>query len=195
MKNPGIKIAVGALCALAMASISSMAVRANDEGRHLRLFTRLSTFNEVLPKGTGGHGRFEAKLSEDGTTLNWTLSWTGLTAPPIQAHIHFAQEGVNGNVMTFLCGGPAGSATIPQKPDCPAMTTATVTGTTTAADIIPLNAGASDQGLNAGDFATFLRAIKTGDGYANVHTPRFPGGEIRGQLAVIRDHNRDEDDD
>jgi len=34
-------------------------------------------------------------------------------------------------------------------------------------------------------FATFLRAMRSGDGYCNMHTTRFPGGEIRGQIASI----------
>ena len=47
-------------------------------------------------------------------------------------------------------------------------------------------AGATDQGLDLHDFATFLNAIRTGDTYANLHTTRFPAGEIRGQLTVRR---------
>ena len=102
--------------------------------------------------------------------------------PPLFAHIHFGQKGVNANVMTFFCGGPKGSTTNPQKPDCPQTTSGSISGTTTAADIVPLNTGASDQGLDANDFATFLEALRRGDGYANMHTTRFPGGEIRGQI-------------
>jgi hypothetical protein len=95
--------------------------------------------------------------------------------------------------MTFFCGGPKGNPVIPQKPDCPQTTSGSITGTTTAADVIALNtAGPNDQGLDQHDFATFLRAIRSGDGYANMHTTRFPGGEIRGQIAV---HSGDEDDD
>jgi hypothetical protein len=86
--------------------------------------------------------------------------------------------------MTFLCGGPTGNPAIPQKPDCPQTTSGSITGTTDAGDIIGLNSGTTDLGLDPHDFATFLRALRAGDGYANMHTTRFPGGEIRGQLAL-----------
>jgi len=169
-------------------------VRANDDEDRLMSFsTNLSTFHEVPPKGTGATGTFRAQLSSDGSTLSWTFTWTGLTGPPLFAHIHFGQRGVNANVMTFFCGGPKGSATNPAKPDCPQTTSGSITGTTTAADIVPLNTGATDQGLDANDFATFLHALRVGDGYANMHTVRFPGGEIRGQVSARRGGQEDDD--
>jgi hypothetical protein len=187
----GLKTVAVAACVLAVASATGQAVRANNDDGQVRFSTNLSTFNEVPPKGTGASGTFRAQLSPDGSTLSWTFTWTGLTGPPLFAHIHFGERGVNANVMTFFCGGPKGSATNPQKPDCPQTTSGSITGTTTAADIVPLNSAPSDQGLDANDFATFLRALRAGDGYANMHTTRFPGGEIRGQVAA---HRGDDDD-
>lgn len=184
MKNLGVKIAATAIFAVAVASISSMSLRAQGDDRPVRLSANLSTFHEVPPKGTGGSGTFHATLSADGTMLSWTFTWEGLTGPPAQAHIHFGQRGVNASVMTFFCGGP--------KPACPQTTSGSITGMTTAADILPLNTPPSDQGLNANDFATFLRALRSGDGYCNMHTARFPGGEIRGQIVV---HHGERDDD
>ena len=192
MKNLGCKIAVTTAFAIATAFVASVSVRAQNDDRPHRFAAKLSTFNEVPPKGTGATGTFRARLSEDGTTLNWTFTWSGLTGPPLFAHIHFGQRGVNANVMTFFCGGPKGSLVNPQKPDCPQTTSGSITGSTTAADIVALNSGTTDQGLDANDFATFLRAIRSGDGYCNMHTVRFPGGEIRGQVAVHRDGDDDE---
>jgi hypothetical protein len=195
MKNLELSITMAAVGVLSLATVTSQSMRANnseDQGT-LRASAKLSTFNEVLPKGTGASGIFRARLSADGTTLNWTFSWTGLTGPPLFAHIHFAQPGVNGNIMTFLCGGPNGNPDIPAKPSCPQTTEASISGSTTAADIIALNSGTTDQGVDLHDFATFLNAIRTGNTYANLHTTRFPGGEIRGQLSVRRS-NPDDDD-
>jgi hypothetical protein len=154
----------------------------------------LSTFNEVPPKANGAHGTFRAKLSEDGTTLSWTFTWSGLSGPPLFAHIHFGLKGANYPVMTYFCGGPKGIANIPQKPDCPQTTSGSITGTTTAADIIALNTpgATTDQALDQHDFAGFLRALGAGSAYANMHTTRFQGGEIRGQIAA---HRGDEGDD
>jgi hypothetical protein len=184
MKSLIFKITMAMLFVTAAAGLASMGVRAQDSGDSTRFSSRLSSFSEVPPKAIGSHGSFNATLNDDGTTLNWTLTWTGLTGPPLFAHIHFAQVGVSSSVMTWLCGGPAGSPDVPAKPACPQSTSGSITGTTDAGDIIGLNSGTSDLGLDPHDFATFLRALRAGDGYANMHTTRFPGGEIRGQLAA-----------
>jgi len=186
MKNLGCKIAVTAAFALTTAIVAGVNVRAQDDDRPHRFSAKLSTFNEVPPKSTGARGAFHARLSEDGTTLNWTFTWSGLTGPPLFAHIHFGLKGANYPVMTFFCGGPNNNPAIPQKPNCPQTTSGSITGTTTAADIFALNTpgATTDQGLDEHDFAGFLRALRAGSAYANMHTVRFPVGEIRGQIAV-----------
>jgi hypothetical protein len=78
--------------------------------------------------------------------------------------------------MIFLCGGGG-------QPACPAATAGTVTGTITPTNVT----GPTLQGITPGDLAAALRAIAGGEGYANIHTARFPGGEIRGQVKVHRD--------
>src|SRR6266850_3413369 len=192
MKKLCMSAALAAIAVLVFGNFSTQANNNND-GDALRFSTRLSTFNEVPPKANGAHGTFRAKLSEDGTTLSWTFTWSGLTGPPLFAHIHFGLKGANYPVMTFFCGGPANNPAIPQKPDCPQTTSGSITGTTTAADIFALStAGPTDQGLDGHDFAGFLRALRAGSAYANMHTSRFPGGEIRGQIVA---HRGDGDDD
>jgi hypothetical protein len=195
MKNLVFKMAVAISCVLVMTGTSiQSALAASDHDDVVRFTANASTFQEVVPKGNGAHGRFVSTLSEDGTTLNWTFTWEGLTGPPLFAHIHFAMRGVNGGIMTFLCGGPNGNPDVPAKPACPQTTSGTITGSTTAADIIALTTpGPTDQAVPLHDFATFLRTIRVGDSYVNMHTTRFPGGEIRGQLS--RGHNDDDDDD
>jgi hypothetical protein len=53
-----------------------------------------------------------------------------------------------------------------------------VTGTATAANVV----GPTAQGFAVGDLAAVERAIKAGVTYANMHTAKFPAGEIRGQI-------------
>src|SRR6266850_2471293 len=185
MKKLCMSAALAAIAVLVFGNFSTQANNNND-GDALRFSTRLSTFNEVPPKANGAHGTFRAKLSEDGTTLSWTFTWSGLSGPPLFAHIHFGLKGGNYPVMTFFCGGPKNNPAIPQKPDCPQTTSGSITGTTTAADIFALNTpgATTDQGLDEHDFAGFLRALRAGSAYANMHTVRFPVGEIRGQIAV-----------
>jgi hypothetical protein len=57
----------------------------------------------------------------------------------------------------------------------------------TAADVI----GPTGQGVAAGEFEEVLKAIRAGVAYANVHSTRNQGGEIRGQ---IRAGDGDDDD-
>ena len=50
----------------------------------------------------------------------------------------------------------------------------------TAANVV----GPIAQGIAAGNLAAILEMIRAGFGYANMHTARFPSGEIRGQIKV-----------
>ena len=47
-----------------------------------------------------------------------------------------------------------------------------------AADVI----GPAGQGIEAGNLAEILAAMRAGHAYANVHSSKWPGGEIRAQL-------------
>jgi len=73
--------------------------------------------------------------------------------------------------MIFLCGGGG-------QPDCPAVTSGTITGTITAANVT----GPTTQGIDIGDLDSALKAVRAGLAYANMHTTNFAGGEIRGQV-------------
>jgi hypothetical protein len=107
--------------------------------------------------------------------VRFKLSYEGLEGGPILfAHIHLGQKGVNGGVMAFLCNN---TPTGPQPRPCPAGP-ATIEGTITPADILPL----ATQQVPAGGFEDFLRALRNGTAYANLHTTASPGGEIRGQI-------------
>ena len=57
-----------------------------------------------------------------------------------------------------------------------------MTGTLEADDVI----GPADQGIAAGEFSELVAAIRAGATYANVHSTKYPGGEIRAQLAGKR---------
>jgi hypothetical protein len=147
----------------------------NDNG-DIVLETSLRGINEVPPNNTPATGSFAATIQADGT-ITFTFTYANLSATPIQAHIHFGRNNVNGGVMIFLCGGGA-------QPACPSATSATFTGTITSANVV----GPAGQGVAAGDLASALRLIiMDHQGYANIHNAKFPGGEIRGQLRVKRE--------
>jgi hypothetical protein len=50
--------------------------------------------------------------SQDGQSVAWQLSYADLEGAVTQSHIHFAQRGVNGAIIVFLCSnlgnGPGG---------------------------------------------------------------------------------------
>jgi CHRD domain len=135
--------------------------------------TSLRGANEVPAINSDGTGSFAMTIHEDGT-ITFTETFANLTSNIILSHIHFGEIHVAGGVMVFLCGGDS-------QPACPAATSGTITGTITAANVT----GPTGQGVTAGDLASALRAIRQGAGYVNIHTVKFPGGEIRGQLRIV----------
>ena len=166
------------LVAIALAGVALASLASSEDNF---LAARLSGLNEVPPTASRGTGTLRATISNDEASISFTLTFDNLTANPAVAHIHFGPTKVNGGVMVFFCGGGG-------KPACPAATSGTVTGTITAADIV----GPAAQGIPAapaGQFADVIRAIRTGNGYANIHTANFPGGEIRGQVRTDDDNN------
>jgi hypothetical protein len=166
MKKLWISLALAGVLFLTFAGYST---RADDDETLLR--AKLSGFQEVPPKVTNGTGTFRATIN--GNSISYELTFSDLSTKAFGAHIHFAQRGVNGGIFAFLCGGGG------QAPCPPAG--GTVTGTITAANIL---GPTPDQGITAGDFAAAVRAIRSGETYANVHSMRYPGGEIRGQIKV-----------
>ncbi|HKE60725.1 MAG TPA: CHRD domain-containing protein [Pyrinomonadaceae bacterium] len=184
MKNKlrvGLILAAAILIAVA-ATANRFNVRADHDDDATTFRARLSGFGEVPPKLVDGQGRFNGTLSQDKTSITWTISWTGLTGPAQAAHVHFGQNQVNGNVVVFFCGG-GGRPACPDGPDH----SGSVSGTWTSADILAVAA----QNVSAGDLPGFLRILNANEGYANIHTTLFPGGEIRGQVSV---RNEDRDD-
>lgn len=121
---------------------------------------------------TTGSGQFRGEISSDESSIAFELSYQDLVGEVTVAKIYFGQHNVNGGVVAFLCGGGG-------RPACPSAP-GTVTGTITAEDII----GPEDQGISPGEFEKVLFTIRRVQTYANVHTDRFPEGEIRGQLSV-----------
>lgn len=134
----------------------------------------LSGFEEVPPRLTRATGRFEARLADDGRSIEYVLSFSNLSSPSTAAHLHFGQPGVNGEIFAFLCGGN-------DKPGCPGIG-GTVTGTIDPEDIL----GIPEQGLAPGDLQGALRIMRAGLAYVNVHSRVFPAGEIRGQVRAER---------
>jgi hypothetical protein len=163
---------------LAVASISALLLVSSARADAQQFHAKFSGFNEIGGLGAGetgailseGQGTLTLDLDREAQTLDYTLTYTGLSAPVTVAHIHFGKTHVAGGVIAFLCGGGG-------KPACPAAG-GTVTGTIVPGNVI----GPTGQGIPAGDFDALEDALTSDTAYGNIHTTNFPAGEIRGQI-------------
>jgi hypothetical protein len=151
--------------------------------RPVKVETDLRSTNEVpVVSSLAASGHFSATLDEENLTITYELSYDNLEAAPLAGHVHVGQIGVNGAIPLFLCANapalpPAGSAPVQACPPAPA----TITGVLTPADIVPRPAQGIDA-ASAQDFVELIRLMRDGHMYANVHTTKYIGGEIRGQV-------------
>ena len=171
------------LIALLVVCLGTFALGFTDGLKNIKEF--LIGYEEVPSISTAANGEFKARINQDETAITYTLSYSDLEGAVQQSHIHLGQKGANGGISVFLCSnlgnGPAGTQACPPAP-------ATITGTITAADVspnIPSTLAARNQGLDTGEFAEFLSALRAGKTYVNVHSSKFPGGEVRSQIKDV----------
>jgi hypothetical protein len=170
MMKPSVRLVLAASGVTAMVAVSSVWISAQSGNRSASVRSVLNGYQENPSISTTGHGVFTARIDDRAMTVAYELTYADLEGgAATAAHIHFGGRDHNGGVSVFLCGGPL--------PACPA-TEGTVTGVFGPEDVL----GPSGQGIEAGSFEELVRAIRAGHTYVNVHTPRWPGGEIRGQL-------------
>ncbi|MCW5632520.1 MAG: CHRD domain-containing protein [Rubrivivax sp.] len=173
--SPLARVLFGALAALAVAGASATGPRhPHDDDDEFE--ATLRGYSEVPAVSSVARGRFKARLDKASQTLRYELTYSGLEGDVRQAHIHFGQHHTNGGIMVWLCQTSANVDPTGLSPVCPQA--GSVTGTLSAANVI----GPSGQGVAANEFAEFLAALRAGAGYVNVHSTKFPGGEIRGQV-------------
>ncbi len=123
------------------------------------------TGKEVVPAvKTAAKGEAIFKLSKDGKDLTFTVTVTDIENVTA-AHIHGGKKGKNGAPVINLFTGPMKEGKFSGE---------LATGTITDADLF-----GSLQGKTVSDV---VKMIKAGDFYVNVHTEKYPDGEIRGQI-------------
>ena len=161
------RVLITVLALLVVASVGSIQASASG-GKNFS--ASLTGYEETPTLSVAGTGSFSARLSGDGTSISYSLTYSDLTGPALFAHIHLGMPAIAGGVIAFLCGGGG------QDP-CPGAA-GTVTGTIEAANVV----GPEGQGIAAGEFAELVAAMQFGATYVNVHTDAFPNGELRGQI-------------
>lgn len=167
-----VKLAIVVAVVAAGTAVATVAIAGG--GKEIR--EHLTGYEETpLALSTPGKGDFKARIDKRGQRIEYRLRYADLEAPVTQAHIHFGAESQSGGISVFLCSnlgnGPAGTQACPPQP-------ATITGTIVPQDVI----GPAAQGIAPGEFAELLDAIRAGAAYVNVHSEKYPGGEIRAQF-------------
>ena len=207
MKRHQTQLLLSLVAVLGILGVSSVAVakdgRDRDDGDN-DLRATLIGFEEVNgPNGTGSvstpaSGSFRGQISSDELSIGYTLSYSGLEGDVRQSHIHLGQRGVSGGIVVFLCQTTFNTDDTGRAPTCPQ--SGTVMGTLTKANVTNRATAQGIEGSATGstdaEFAEFIRAIRAGVTYVNVHTAnatgvatKFNSGEIRGQVKA-GDHDR-----
>ena len=122
----------------------------------------LTAGDEVPPcaaAGQGAQGQGNVTLSPDESSLTATVNYSGLSGPVTAAHIHTGNAGVAGPVVLPF-GGDLSSP---------------INKSFTAADYVAAPGAPPD-------FPSFVRSLKSGGAYLNIHTAACKPGEIRGQI-------------
>jgi hypothetical protein len=164
--------------------VGSAAALASNNGVS-RIREILTGLKEVPVTSTTGNGTFHAEIDDEAQEIRYTLTFADLEGDVRQSHIHIAPAQNSGNIMLWLCqtaANPSPVATTPQcsDPNNPGTARAnTVTGVLTGADIV---ASATANGVVAGEFNEAVALIRSGLTYVNVHSVKFPPGEIRSQI-------------
>ncbi|WP_373516685.1 CHRD domain-containing protein [Pricia sp.] len=121
--------------------------------------------NEVPARETKAAGHVSVKINKDEQSLYYKI--TAANIDDVRAaHFHLAPEGANGAVVVTLYTNPDQ----PSGPQNGVLTEGVITADNLQGD------------LAEADFATLIGAIRSGGIYVNVHTSRYPSGELRAQL-------------
>lgn len=168
--KPG-RVALGVVVLAAAAVGTALASGARDYS------AQMAALNEIPVVSSTGSGGLTARLSNDGSSVDWELTYRDLEGTVTQSHIHLGQSNANGGVAVWLCSNLPSPPTPAGVAACPAPS-GTVTGTFDASDVV----GPAGQGVAPGEMDELLDLIAARATYVNVHTTKHPAGEMRGTL-------------
>jgi hypothetical protein len=123
----------------------------------------LSDFVKPNPVPTAGAG--VAFFFLTGSRINYTVTWSALSGPAVEAHLHGASDTTD--VAGTLVDLPVGMQT---------SSFGVLNGSFGAADI------RSQGGRPAISLDSLVKLLAPGKVYMDLHTQAFPAGEIRGQV-------------
>jgi hypothetical protein len=187
------------LVAAVIVALGASAFAFTDNDAKRRFFEFLNGLKEAAAVvSTTGTGTFRASINRDETEIDYVLTFKDLEGDVRQAHIHIGLPQNAGGIVLWLCDSDANPSPVATTPPCvePGATdlrNGRVTGTLTEADVqnAPANGIAGPTATTPGEFAEVIALIRAGKTYANVHTVKFPPGEIRSQIGDGgHDHHR-----
>jgi hypothetical protein len=73
----------------------------NTSDQHTRFDATLNSFKTAPSLFSTGKGTTQVRIDSDADSISYELSYSGLSSPVTQAHIHFAQKGVNA-ISSFI---------------------------------------------------------------------------------------------
>jgi Cu/Zn superoxide dismutase len=147
---------------VALVHAAILAAACGSSGPATNFSATLSAANEVPANTSTATGSATFALS--GTTVTYTVTYSGLSGAPIASHIHVGATGASGGVVVPF--------TIPTG----ATASGSFTGSFTQADIKPMTSPVIVNTLD-----DLLVQMRAGNTYTNIHTQAHTGGEIRGQ--------------
>jgi len=181
------------LATVAVTAVATTAFAISDEGGK-KFRELLSGYKEEpAPISTTGNGTFHATISKDETEINYELTFDSLEGDVLQAHIHIGHPQNMGGIVLWLCETAGVQSPVATTPDCTQsdptnLRSGRVTGTLTMDDV---RAQTANGIAGTAEWSEVLGLIRAGRTYANVHSTKFPGGEVRSQL----DNGDDDSDD
>ena len=92
-----------AACALAVVLLAGGNAHSDDKDKGTLLHARLKGFQEVPSVSTVATGELHARINPGDTSIDYTLTYSGLQGNVTQAHIHVGQRGVNGGIVLWFC--------------------------------------------------------------------------------------------
>ena len=147
---------------------------ADNRGRRQEVVRAvLVGYTEVPAQSVPGRGFFRAVIDEDAGTITYTLSYEGRRDHAIAPALRRASyERRHQRVPVHEPGQQRDAPSrVPRRRPRSAESSR-------APNVLAIAA----QGMEVGNFAELLAAIRSGNVYVNIHTPTVPAGEIRGQV-------------
>ncbi len=147
-------------------TIAALGLTACESDPQEKYVAELRGSNEVPANTSSAIGRVVLLVSRDASYAEYSVEASGLSGGIRGGHFHRAAAGVNGPIVLsffFNADGSPLPAPVPGTTDLEINKAIARTITKAQLDVI-------------------LADLRAGNLYANVHTPNFPGGEIRGQM-------------